>query len=168
MRIPASSHTDFPTDLQRLNQGISQYVKCLLLEGQKEILSTLIRHRMRRSLKLIVKPATSPAARARGFLCGAGGKTLVVLPRIGSHIGQDAQLVDVRIVLRVESFQLRMKRLVAGARQTGIAVVDADVRIADLEVGHVVVAGKPRRHGVGDLVGLGLEALTLDETAQRF
>ena len=76
--------------------------------------------------------------------------------------------MDVRIVLRVESLQLGMQRLVACARQAGIAIVDADVRITDLEVGHVIVAGKPRGHGVGDLVGLGFEALTLNETAQRF
>lgn len=87
---------------------------------------------------------------------------------IGSDVAQDAQLVDVRVVLGVEPFQFRMQRLAAGARQAGIAVVDPDVRITDLEVGHVIVAGQPRWHGVGDLVGLGLEAGALDEAAQRF
>jgi hypothetical protein len=76
--------------------------------------------------------------------------------------------VDVRIVFRVHALQLRVQRLVAGARQAGVSVIDTDVRIAHLEVGHVVVAGKPRRHVVPDLVGLGFEALPLDETAQRF
>ena len=61
-----------------------------------------------------------PGARARGFLCGAGRRTLV------------------------------------------------DVGIADAEVGEVVVAGHPRGHGVADLVGLWLEALTLYETAEWF
>ena len=87
---------------------------------------------------------------------------------IGSDVAQDAQLVDVRIIFRIESFQFWMKCLVAGARQTSVAIVDADVRITDLEVGHVIVAGQPRWHGVGDLVGLGLEAGALDEAAQRF
>ena len=76
--------------------------------------------------------------------------------------------MDVGIVLRAEPFQFRMQRPVAGARQAGIAVVDPDARITDLEVGHVIVAGQPRGHGVGDLVGLGLEAGALDEAAQRF
>jgi hypothetical protein len=80
-------------------------------------------------------------------------------------MGQDAQLVDVRIILRVDPFQFRMQCLIAGARQAGIAIVDTDVRITNLEVGHVVVAWKPGRHVVGDLVGLWLETLTLDETA---
>ena len=38
--------------------------------------------------------------------------------------------MDVRIVLRVEPFQFRMQRFVAGARKTGIAVVDANIRAA--------------------------------------
>jgi hypothetical protein len=61
-----------------------------------------------------------------------------------------------------------MQCLIAGTRQAGVTVVDTDVWIADLEVGHVVVAGQPRRHVVGDLVGLWLEALSLDETTQWF
>jgi hypothetical protein len=61
-----------------------------------------------------------------------------------------------------------MQCFVAGARQAGIAVVDPDVRITDLEVGHVIVAGQPRWPGVGNFVGLGLEACALDEAAQRF
>ena len=56
----------------------------------------------------------------------------------------------------------------AGAGQARISIVDARVGIADTEVGHVVVAGQPRRHGVGDLVGLGLEGLSLNETAEWF
>jgi hypothetical protein len=76
--------------------------------------------------------------------------------------------VNVRIVFWVEPFQFWVQRFIAGARKTSISIVDADVRITDLEVGHVIVAGKPRRHLIGNLVGLGLEACTLDETAQRF
>lgn len=82
------------------------------------------------------------------------------------YIGQDPQLVDVWVFFRINPFQLRMERLVACAGQASISVVDAHIGIADLEVGHVVVAGKPRRHGVGDFVGLRFPALALDETAQ--
>jgi len=76
--------------------------------------------------------------------------------------------VNVRIVFWVEPFQFWVQRFIAGARKTSVSIVDADVRITDLEVGHVIVAGQPRWHGVGDLVGLGLEAGALDEAAQRF
>ena len=76
--------------------------------------------------------------------------------------------MDVRVILGVDVLQLRMERLVAGSGQTGVAVIDPDIRITLSKVGHVVVAGEPGRHGVGDLVGLGLEALPLNESAQRF
>ena len=76
--------------------------------------------------------------------------------------------MDIRVVFGVESFQFRVQGLVAGAGPAGVAVVDLDVGIADPEVGHVVVAGEPGRHGIGDLVGLGLEAFALDEAAQGF
>jgi len=112
--------------------------------------------------------ASAWRACARFLVWGRTERPGVVLLRIGSNVAQDAQLVDVRIIFRIESFQFWVKCFVAGARKTGVAVVDADVRITDLEVGHVIVAGKPRRHLIGNLVGLGLETRTLDETAQRF
>jgi hypothetical protein len=92
----------------------------------------------------------------------------VVLTGVGSDIGQYAQLVDVGIVFGVDSLEFGMKSFITGTGKAGIAVVDADIRVAYLEVGHVVVAGKPRRHVVGDLVGLWFEAFPLDETTQRF
>jgi len=61
-----------------------------------------------------------------------------------------------------------MQCFVACSGKAGISVVDADVGIADLEVGHVVVAGKPRRHGVGDFVGLGFETLSLKSSTRAF
>jgi len=92
----------------------------------------------------------------------------VVLTGVGSDISQDGQLVDVGIIFEVDSFQLGMKRFVAGARQAGISFVDLHVRIADVEVGVVVVAGKPPGHGVGDLVGLWSKVFALNEAAERF
>ena len=61
-----------------------------------------------------------------------------------------------------------MKGFISGSGKTCIAVVDTDIRIANLEVGHVVVTWEPARHGVADLVGLRFEAFALDETAERF
>ena len=76
--------------------------------------------------------------------------------------------MDVGIIFRAHSLEFWMERFISSAGQAGIAVVDANVGITNLEVGHVVVAGQPRRHGVGDLVGLGLEAFSLNESAERF
>jgi hypothetical protein len=57
-----------------------------------------------------------------------------------------------------------MQGLVAGARQAGISLVDLDEWITDLEVGVVVISWQPAGSCVGDLIGLGFEALALDET----
>jgi hypothetical protein len=70
--------------------------------------------------------------------------------------------VDVGIVFWIYSLEFWMYGFVTCARQTCVAVVDLDEGIADLEVGHVIVAGEPRRHGVGDFVGLGFESFTLN------
>src|ERR1700733_3225026 len=58
----------------------------------------------------------------------------VVLARVRSHIAEDAQLGDVRVVFGVESFELRVQRLVAGTWQTSVAFVDLDVWITLAEV----------------------------------
>jgi hypothetical protein len=59
-----------------------------------------------------------------------------------------------------------MDGLVAGAGQAGESLVDLDIGVAEVEVGVVVVARQPGGCVVGDGVGLGLEALTLDETTE--
>ena len=99
---------------------------------------------------------------------GKGRKALVVLPRVGRDIGEDRHLVDVGVVLGVHILQFRMEGLVAGAGQAGESLVDLDVGIADTEVGVVVVTRHPAWHFIGNLVGLGLESLALNETAQGF
>jgi len=87
---------------------------------------------------------------------------VVILARVGSHVGQDGHLVDVGIVFRVDVFEFRKQGGIAGAGQAGISFVDLGVGIADMEVGVVVICWQPAGSGVGDLVGLGSEALTLD------
>jgi len=57
-----------------------------------------------------------------------------------------------------------MQGLVAGARQAGIALIDLDEWISNLEVGVVVISWQPAGSSVGDLISLWLEALALDET----
>ena len=91
---------------------------------------------------------------------------LIELPRVWSYVPQDAELVDVRIVLRVESFELWMEGFVAGAGQTSIAFIDLGVWVTLLEVDQVVFTGYPGWHLVGDLVDLGTEAFVLDEAAE--
>ena len=92
----------------------------------------------------------------------------VVFTGVGSHVGQDGQLVHVRIVFRINSLELGMDGFVAGAGQTGKALVDLYIRIAEMEVGVVVIARQPAGCVVGDGVGLGLEALALDEATEGF
>src|ERR1017187_4098677 len=92
----------------------------------------------------------------------------VVFPGVGSHVGQDGHLVDVWIVLWVDVFEFWMKRLIAGAGETGIAFVDLDEGITVMEVGVVIVSWEPAGGGVGDLVGLGSEGLVLDKAAEGF
>lgn len=67
--------------------------------------------------------------------------------------------MNVGIFLGGEPFQLWMQCFMAGARKMGIAVVDADLRITDLEIGHVIVPWQPRRHLIWYLVGLGARSL---------
>ncbi len=74
--------------------------------------------------------------------------------------------MDVGVVLGVDAIELGMQSRVAGAGQPGKALVDLDEGIALFEVDVVVLAGHPGRHGVGDLVGLGLESFALDEATQ--
>ena len=63
----------------------------------------------------------------------AGG-VLLVLARVGSDIGQDAQLGDVGVFFGVDALEIGMEGGVAGAGQAGIALVDLDVGIALAEV----------------------------------
>jgi hypothetical protein len=74
--------------------------------------------------------------------------------------------VDVGIILGVDVFQFRMEGFVAGAGQAGIAFGDLEERITFVEVGVVVITGKPAGGLVGDLVGLGSEQLVLNETSE--
>ncbi len=74
--------------------------------------------------------------------------------------------MDVWIVFGVDSGYLWMYSFVAGAGQACKSLVDLDERIANVEVGVIVVAGEPARGRVGNLVGLWREALTLYESAE--
>ena len=76
--------------------------------------------------------------------------------------------MDVGIVFRVDVFELGMEGRVAGAGQAGKSLVDLDEGIADMEVGVVVISREPAGCCVGDLVGLGREAFTLDESPEGF
>jgi hypothetical protein len=58
------------------------------------------------------------------------GRVLLVLAGVGSDIGQDAQPGDVRVVFGVDAFELRVEGGVAGAGETGIALVDLGVGIS--------------------------------------
>jgi hypothetical protein len=60
---------------------------------------------------------------------------LLILPAVRRYVAEDAQLVDVGVVLRIDSFQLRMQGGIAGARQTCVTLFDLDVRVALVEVG---------------------------------
>ena len=92
----------------------------------------------------------------------------VVLARVGRDVGEDRHLVDVGIIFGVYALEFRMERSVAVAGKACESLVDLDVRIALAEVGVVIFAGHPARHGVGDLVGLGFESFTLNNTTEGF
>jgi hypothetical protein len=92
----------------------------------------------------------------------------VVFPGVGSHICQDGHLVDVWIVFWINVFELLMERRIAGAGQTGIAIIDLDEGITVMEVGVVIVSWKPAGSVVRNLVGLGSECLVLDKAAEGF
>ncbi len=64
----------------------------------------------------------------------------VILARVRSDIGQDGHLVDVGIVLGVQSFEFRMQCFVAGAGQSGIAFTDLEEGISFMEVGVIVIS----------------------------
>ena len=96
------------------------------------------------------------------------GPDPVVLARVGSHVTEDAQLGDAGVVFWIDSFELWMEGIVASAGETGIALVDLDVRVTLLEVDEMIFAGNPARHVVLDLVNLRRETFMLDESAQRF
>jgi hypothetical protein len=51
------------------------------------------------------------------------GADAVVLPRVGRHVGQDAQLVDVRVVFWVEAFYFRMKGCIGRVADSGVSKV---------------------------------------------
>jgi hypothetical protein len=51
--------------------------------------------------------------------------------------------VDVGVVLRVDTLELGMQCLVAGAGQAGKSLVDLYIWITDMEVGVVVLSRQP-------------------------
>ena len=51
------------------------------------------------------------------------GADSVVLTRVGSDVGQDAQLVDVRVVFWVEAFYFRMKGCIGRVADSGVSKV---------------------------------------------
>jgi hypothetical protein len=59
-----------------------------------------------------------------------------------------------------------MYSFIAGAGQAGESLVDLDERIADVEIGVVVISWQPAGSRVGDLVGLWFKALSLDEATK--
>jgi hypothetical protein len=76
--------------------------------------------------------------------------------------------VDVWIVFGIYVFQLGIQGLIAGAGQTSKSLVDLYIWITNVEVGVVVISREPAGGCVGDLVGLGREALTLYKAAEGF
>ena len=76
--------------------------------------------------------------------------------------------MDVWVVFWVYVFEFWMECGIACAGQTGKSLVDLDERIADMEVGVVVISWQPAGGRVGNFVGLGREALTLDKAAEGF
>ena len=72
------------------------------------------------------------------------GGVLLVLPRVGCDIAQDAHLDDIGVVFGIDALELRMQGLVAGAGQPRIALIDLDVGIALAEVDQ---SGKRFRFG---------------------
>jgi hypothetical protein len=64
----------------------------------------------------------------------------VVLPGVGSDIGQDGHLVNVGIVLGVDSFEFRMEGFVAGAGESGISFRHLEEGISFMEVGVVIIS----------------------------
>ena len=71
------------------------------------------------------------------------GADPVVLTRVGSHVTEDAQLGDVRVVFGIDAFEFWMERSIAGAGKTGIALVDLDVGVTLLEVDEVIFTSLP-------------------------
>ena len=76
--------------------------------------------------------------------------------------------MDVGVVFGVDVLELGMDGCIAGAGQAGKPLVDLDKRIADMEVGVVVISRELAGGCVGDFVGLGREALPLDKAAEGF
>jgi hypothetical protein len=64
----------------------------------------------------------------------------MVLPGVGSDIGQDGHLVDVGIVFWIYVFEFRVEGFIAGAGESGISFGDLDEGISFMEVGVVVIS----------------------------
>ena len=64
-------------------------------------------------------------------LLGYSLPDVVVLPRVGRHVGQDGHLVDVGVVFWVDVLELRVERGIAGAGQAGKSLVDLDEGITE-------------------------------------
>ena len=64
--------------------------------------------------------------------------------------------MDVGIVFRIDSFELRVDSPVAHAGQAAKSLVDLDIRIADMEVGVVVISWQPAGGRVGNSLAWGV------------
>jgi len=71
-------------------------------------------------------------------------------------------------MFRIYSFELRVQSFVAGAGQAGISLGDLGEGISVMEVGVIVISGKPGCCVVGDLVGLWGEGFVLYESTEWF
>jgi hypothetical protein len=67
----------------------------------------------------------------------------VVLARIGCDVRENAEFVDVGIIFGVDSLEFWMKCFISRSGKTSITVVDADIGITNLEVGHVIITRQP-------------------------
>ena len=76
--------------------------------------------------------------------------------------------MDVGIIFRIYSFEFRVQSFVAGAGQAGISLGNLGKGISVMEVGVVVISGKPGGCVVGDLVGLWGEGFVLYESTEGF
>ncbi len=100
------------------------------------------------------------------FVCGRTERPGLVLPGVGSDVGQDGHLVDVGVVFRIDALEFRVEGFVAGAGEASISFRDLGERISFVEVGVVVISWEPGGSVVGDLVGLWGEGLVLHKASK--
>ena len=106
-----------------------------------------------------------------GVLLCLGTDDLGHLLELGTprrHVGQNAQLLNVRVVLGLDAGELGVESFVSRARQARVAHRNPNIRVAAVEVVEVLVAvGQPGRHLVGQLVG-SQRLVVLDEPPEAF